>query len=527
MKIFFTIVSMVFVVSFDLQSQVTFSKHVAPIIFKHCVSCHRDGEIAPFSLSNYEEVSQMAYTIKAVVHTGTMPPWKAEQGYGDFLDERLLTQQEKEIISQWIDGGLEEGNKGDLPTLPDFPKGSQLGVPDLVLKLKNPWKIESNYKDNYRNFVLDLPIDQDYDVAAIEFRPGNAKVVHHALMWLDTTGESTSRDIAEPGDGYDGFGGPGFNPTLSYGGWVPGATSRFYPPGIGNKMYKSGKVLVQIHYAPSVTEEYDQSTINVFFKKNENNVRQVLEFPMSVSELENKPFIIPANERKKFRGSYFVPIDASIASIAPHQHLLGANAKAYAVTILGDTIPLVNIPSWDFNWQGAFTFQKLVKIPMFSTLYYEAEYDNTTDNPFNPNNPPKITRWGENTSDEMYLCYFHFLLYEPGDENIVMGPAKDTTISSVNYPYITGFPKSSIVEVYPNPAVVQSTIRIYNPIESFVSLKVISIDGVAQQVVLEPTLYSQGYHSVSLSSANLAIGKYLLQLHSPNGVHSSPLTIVK
>jgi hypothetical protein len=170
MKIFFTIL-FVLLYTANVFSQTTFNKHIAPIIFKHCVSCHRDGEIAPFPLTNYEEVSQMAYTIRAVTQSGSMPPWKAEKGFGHFLDERILTQEEKDAISKWIDEGLAEGNPSDLPILPNFPKGSQLGVPDMVLKLKNPWKIEGNSKDSYRNFVLDLPISEDVDIAAVEFRP--------------------------------------------------------------------------------------------------------------------------------------------------------------------------------------------------------------------------------------------------------------------------------------------------------------------------------------------------------------------
>jgi len=511
---------------FIVFAQTTFNKHVAPIIFKHCVSCHRDGEIAPFPLSNYEEVSQMALTIKAVTHAGTMPPWKAEKGFGDFLDERLMTQQEKDIISQWISEGMEEGNPSDLPQLPDFPKGSQLGVPDMVLQLKNPWKIEGNFKDSYRNFVLDLPMSEDYDIAAVEFRPGNTKVVHHALMWLDTTGEAKQLDDASPEEGYDGFGGPGFSPTLSYGGWVPGATSRFYPPGIGNKMYKNGKFLIQIHYAASVTEEFDQSTINIFFKKNEPSIRQIFETTITPEELK-QPFIIPANQKRIFIASYLVPIDVSVYALAPHQHLLGTKAKAYAVTFLGDTIPLVNIPKWDFNWQGAFTFQKLVKIPAFSTLHYEAEYDNTTENPFNPNTPPKVVTWGERTIDEMFLCYFHFMQYQDGDELIELGPKKDTVSSTTLNPEIIGMPKAMITEMYPLPVQTNSSIRMYNPYNSSISVTLTNLEGKKVATLIESEMFSEGYHTISLPFDQYTSGKYFVQLQSPNGVHTVPISILK
>jgi len=527
MKLLYITLSVFFVVSFHLHSQTTFNKDVAPIVFKHCVSCHRDGEIAPFPLSNYEEVSQMALTVRAVTKAGTMPPWKAEKSFGNFLDERILTAEEKEVIDKWIEQGLEEGNLADLPKLPDFPKGSQLGTPDLVLQLKSAWKINGDFKDSYRNFVLDIPIDKDYEIAAVEFRPGNTKVVHHALMWLDTTGEAMAKDNASPEDGYEGFGGPGFTPTLSYGGWVPGAASRFYPPGIGNKMFKNGKIVVQIHYAASATEEFDQSTINIFYKKNEPSTRQILEYSMAVNELVTKPFQIPANEKKAFKASYFVPLDVSLYSVAPHQHLLGTSAKAYAVTTLGDTIPLVSIPRWDFNWQGAFTFQKFVKIPMFSTLYYEAEYDNTIENPFNPNNPPLQIQWGERTVDEMFLCYFNFLPYEQGDELIELGPKNDTTISSVSNFEIIGFPKAMITEIYPNPAQSENIIRFYNPTYSTISVSINSLDGKFLGELMKPLLYPIGHHSISLQFKNILSGKYFIQLQSSNGIHTIPITILR
>jgi hypothetical protein len=192
-----------------------------------------------------------------------MPPWKAEPGFGDFLDERRLTDREIKTIADWSTAGSPEGNPKDLPAPPSFPDGWQLGKPDLVLEAPAPFDIPASGRDVYRCFVIPIPIDSTKTVAAVEFRPGNRKVVHHALFFLDSSGAARKKDEADSGPGYASFGGPGFLPTGSLGGWAPGAMPRKLPDGLGRRLPKGSDLVLQVHYHPDGKPEADQSMIGM------------------------------------------------------------------------------------------------------------------------------------------------------------------------------------------------------------------------------------------------------------------------
>lgn len=394
----------------------TFSEHIAKIIYAHCTVCHRDGEIAPFPLVSYHDVATRANLIAAVTGSGEMPPWKADRNYGSHADVRGLTADEIALLKQWADAGAPPGDLGNLPPAPTYAAGSQLGTPDLVLKMSEPYKHSG--KDIYRCFVLPTGLLADKEISAIEFRPGNPAIVHHALLFLDTAGAARKRDAADPGPGYTSFGGAGFTEAETYFPWVPGATPRLLPLGLSQKMYRNSDLVIQIHYAPIDHEESDQSSVNIFFAKTAPIQRPVMQFVMLPSMLNDGPFVIPANQVRRFTAEYQVPADVSVLAVAPHMHLLGREMKAYCVRPEGDTIPLVWIRDWDFHWQGGYTFRKLVKVPAGSTLVVESRYDNTPDNPSNPSSPPKSVAWGESTLDEMMVCYFFYTIYLPGDENV-------------------------------------------------------------------------------------------------------------
>lgn len=189
----------------------TYSEHVAPIIFSHCVSCHRPGEVGPFSLTNYEETKAKLQTVRYAVDNDIMPPWKPASGYGNFVGERRLTPIEKQTILNWIDAGAPEGDKSKMPNLPKFPTGSQLGTPDLVLQVPVKWQVKGDLQDVYRNFVIPTGLLEDKNIAAIEVRPGNKKVVHHVLLWNDISGKGRTLDAKDVTPGYEDFGGVGFN----------------------------------------------------------------------------------------------------------------------------------------------------------------------------------------------------------------------------------------------------------------------------------------------------------------------------
>lgn len=502
----------------------TYSEHVAPIIFKNCVSCHRTGEIAPFPLTNYSETVKKAQTIRYTVERGYMPPWKAAKNYGHFLDERALTADEKQTLLSWIDNGTPEGDVSKMPSLPTFPEGSLLGTPDLVLRIPVKFKITGNNQDVYRNFVVPTGLTENKNIAAIEVRPDNKKIVHHVLLWNDNTGAARNRDAQDSEVGYEEFGGPGIdNPVATYPGWAPGGMPRMYPPGIGLKMYKNSDLIIQMHYAPTSTDEEDQTTINIFFKK-ETNTREILEASILPDQLTGgyNAFVMPANKVSTFKGTLNVTQDVSVSGVFPHMHKLGANAKLYAVTPAKDTLKLINIPTWDFNWQGTYNYKNLQKIPRGSKVYYEATYDNTENNPNNPNIPPKTMSWGFKTSEEMYLCYVFFMPYKTGDENI----SQETTTDVEDQP-LQEKSDIDIKGISPNPASEQAILEFTMLKERSLSISVCDITGTTVDVISSNRIMPVGAHKEALNIQTLPSGVYICLVKINGNSVSIPFTVVR
>lgn len=498
----------------------TWSADVARIIYANCTSCHRSGEIAPFPLVTYEDVSDVAYSVKRAVQEREMPPWPPAKGHGTFVGNRSLTDAEIETITKWVDGGMPAGDLSSAPKPPTFPEGSQLGTPDLVLTMNETWTVQSNYKDVYRFFVLPTKLLQDRTVKAIEFRPGNAAVVHHVLYFLDTTGTARKKDAEDPLPGYSGFGDPGFESAVSFLGWVPGAQTRFYPPTIGSAMYKNSDLVIQVHYAPSKTEQTDRSLVNIFFHS-ADEVRQVQEFAMNPRQLvAGQQFQIPANKVQSFTTTFTIPYEISVIGVAPHMHLLGKNCRAYATTPKGDTIRLISVPQWDFHWQGGYTFKNPVRIPRGSKLFYEATYDNTMNNLENPNNPPKLVRWGESTTDEMLLCYFHWLPYQAGDESIDMETKLPTSVT--DFAQMRGF----AMEAHPSVTSGNVTLAVESTEDRSITFDIIDLSGRVIGSAITRTI-PQGISSITLPAESLAQGSYFVRASSPAGNTTCKVVVSK
>lgn len=498
------------------QENPTFSEHIAPIIYSKCTSCHRAGEIAPFPLVTYADVAQRSLTIAYVTQMRTMPPWKPVHGYGEFLGDRSLTDDQIALIDRWVKNGAQEGDASKTPPPPTFPAGSQLGVPDLILQMGEQWNIEDNFKDVYRFFVIPTNALETRPVAALEFRPGNPKVVHHVLYFQDTSGTARIKDAADPQAGYSGFGDPGFESVSSFLGWVPGAQQRFYPPTIGATMYKGSDLVLQIHYAPSDTKETDRSSVNVFFQKN-TAVREIQQTQLTPANLpKGQLFTIPANTKKTFSTQFTIPLNVSILGVAPHMHLLGRTAHAYAVTPTKDTIELVKVDDWDFHWQGGYAFKNLVRVPKGSVLHYDAEYDNTVDNPENPSDPPKLVRWGESTTDEMLLCYFFWLPYQPGDETMAM----ETTTSVAN-DNVAAVP----AVLSPNPAHGGTQLTFVVGMPTQVTIDVVDAMGSVIADVATNALFESGQHILPINAHAFARGAYFVRLRMNGSITSVPLMI--
>lgn len=486
-----------------------YSEDIAKIIYDNCTVCHRPGEIAPMPFTNYQQVSAYANTIESVTSIKYMPPWTPDPNYRHFLDERGLTNQEIQLIKDWVTNGVPQGNPSLEPPLPQFPTGSQLGTPDLVLSFAQEFTHQGNNQDQYQIMVLPSNLTQDKDIAAIEFRPGNKKIAHHAILALDTTGQARILDAQTPEYGYEGFGGFGFNALdINWATWVPGTNPTFSPMGIGRKLYKNSDVLIQMHYAPSPILEKDSSYINIFYSKNPVN-RYVSTAPLNTPlNLTNGPFVIGPNQIKTFHSTYSVPIDASLLSIGPHCHLLGKSWEVFAIKPTGDTIPLIKMDEWDFNWQGSFNFKKLIPIPAGSVIHAFGEYDNTINNPNNPNNPPQFMTWGESTNEEMFLVYFSFVPYRIGDENI--------TLSNDNIEGIVDL-TDKLYPVFPNPSNSEITIGFNLSSTSALEFMLYDLQGKEVLNISDRKNYFKGHHQKQIDISNLESGTYLIRIKTKKG----------
>jgi len=382
-------------------NSVTFTKDVAPILFNKCTSCHRTGEVAPFALESYKDTAKRAKTIASVVSKHVMPPWKAAPGPA-YMDECRLTDDQIGVIQQWAAEGAREGNPADLPALPQFPIGWRNGEPDLVISMPEAYTVPAEGRDIYRNFVIPTGFTQDKWLAAVEIRPGNRRVVHHVLVHLDVSGKARELDAKDPGPGYRTGGGIGFASAGQIGGWAPGNVARRWPDGIAMPVPAGSDVVIQVHYNLNGKPETDRTQVGLYFAKGPVDKRARL-FPLTGR------VNIPAGDADhRVTSSMPVPSDVTLRSVMPHMHLLGREMKIFATLPNGKELPLVHVPEWDFNWQMSYVFKQPVKLPRGSKVSLEARYDNSTDNPRNPNSPPKNVRWGEQTTDEMCLAYLNF-----------------------------------------------------------------------------------------------------------------------
>lgn len=422
----------------------TFEKDIAGIIYKNCTKCHNPNGIAPFSLTNYENIKKRAKTIAFVTRNRIMPPWPADPNYTHFVDEKLLSKNQIELIQNWVQTGCKSGDLSLAPQVPVYKYKSFLGKPDLVLEYKDTVFIKGNNLDQFYLMKFPFEISKDTIVRAVEFVPGNSKVVHHVnghIIQYDEGKKSNiyagkniiSSESIEADQVYkmlDVANDDGSYPILTQSAvnYLPGVLPTMYPEGLsGFRLHKQGAFLFKdIHYGPSTKDTFDVSRINVFFAKKipKRITRELQMGTLGVTDIE-PPLVIPPNEIKRFITKAKIKKDISILTINPHMHKLGKSFWAFAVTNVGDTIPLIRIRKWDFNWQYFYTFKKMVKIPAGSTIIVEGVFDNTIQNKNNPFHPPREVseRAGSmRASDEMFQFIITLMDYQKGDESISLEP---------------------------------------------------------------------------------------------------------
>jgi peroxiredoxin/mono/diheme cytochrome c family protein len=387
------------------NAKVTYHRDVAPILQERCQTCHRPGQVGPFSLTSYADAKSWATEIKEFTGNRQMPPWKAEPGHGEFQDVRRMDEREIRTIAEWVDAGAPEGNPKDAPPAKEWADGWMLGKPDLVLSMPAEYHVAATGSDDFRCFVLPTNLQEDRDVIAVEVRPGNPRVVHHVLNFVDTTGQGRKLDEKDPLPGYNsGPGGIGFLPSGAIGGWAPGNMPRFMPPGMGRRLPRNSDLVIQMHYHKTGKPETDRTTIGIYFAK-EPVKHQVHTFPLTNLRID----IPPGEPRHPVTQSVKLPWDATAISITPHMHLLGKEMKVTATLPDGTVKPMVWIKDWDYRWQDTYIYKEPVHLPRGTQLDLVAYYDNSSANPLNPNNPPRRVTFGEETTDEMCFAFIEYV----------------------------------------------------------------------------------------------------------------------
>lgn len=404
-KLLFILVS---IASAQLSAQLTY-KDVAPIFFKNCTSCHNEfGHGTPFL--NYTQTSTYALSIEDKLNDNEMPPWSPDSTYTRFLHERYISKAEKDLILDWIAGGAAKGDTTKAPTPPVYTKYQINATPDLELSIPT-FTSNASTDDSYVCFSLPSGLTQDRIVRAFEIVAGNPSIVHHVIVNVDTLATTT-----------DDLSGHCYNITgdFSLGGFAPGAPPTIFPSRaplkMGIKIKKGSKIVLQIHYPVGSAGEKDNTKIRIYFYPlGTTGIRPVV----VATPLQNWSLNIPANTVKTFTASY-PPVGSlpnlSVFATFPHSHKLATTIVNCAYKG-NDTIPLIRIKQWDFNWQGYYTYRKLVKIPAGYKLFSSHVYDNTTNNP-NNSVPPVDVKAGTSTGDEMLFDSFQYLAYQAGDENI-------------------------------------------------------------------------------------------------------------
>ncbi|MFZ6011343.1 MAG: c-type cytochrome [Bacteroidota bacterium] len=415
--------------------KLNFYDDIQSLIHQSCASCHRPGGGAPFSLITYDDVNKRADFIRDVITSRYMPPWRPNDHYTTFANKRSLSDQEINKITAWIDAGTPKGKvktQAEKELLKKISDGTTYGrSPDLTLKMKYPYKVKGDRVERFMVFKIPFELAAAENVEAIEFTTNNKKIIHHANFAIHPV-EDTKIDLYKTADSinlntsrhlYDQWL-PYKKEMTYYGGWIPGTSYESYPENMGWVMPKRGVILLTIHFSPSSKEEESINGVNFFFKKSPIT-RKVKVISLGSGGIGEDdifpPLLLFANQVQ----THHLRIanareDITVLYVWPHMHYLGKEFKAFALHE-SDTIPLVHIPAWDFRWQEIYRYKKPVVLKKGDIVNVFGTYDNTENNPLNPNRPPKFVESSDDmrSDQEMLTMLLVYVVYEPGDEKLI------------------------------------------------------------------------------------------------------------
>jgi len=388
-------------------SAVTFTKDVAPILYKNCAACHRAGEIAPMSLMTYKEVRPWAKSIRERVVDRSMPPWSADPKYGHWANDPRLSEQEIKTISAWVDAGAPKGEDKDLPPMPEFAEGWTIGTPDAVVEMQEEYTVPADGTVQYLYFSMPTGFTEDKWIQAMEIRPGNRSVVHHVIAYAQ---DANVKDTRPGGEGDLRAG------RTHLGGITPNKTGIVYGPGTARLIKKGSNIVFQMHYTTNGVVTKDRTKIGFVFAKEPGKKALI------TGNAINARFAIPAGDPNyEIKASKMFDENVLITSFMPHMHVRGKSFTYTAVYPDGRSEILLDVPKYDFNWQHTYIPKQAIALPKGTRLDCVAHYDNSAKNKFNPD-PAHDVRWGDQTWEEMMIGWFTYTR-DPGQP-------KDTAASA-------------------------------------------------------------------------------------------------
>jgi hypothetical protein len=390
---------------------VTFNRDIAPIFYKECATCHRPGQAGPFDLITYTDAKKRAGQIGEVTQSRFMPPWLPEHGIQPLADERRLNAEQVGLIQQWVADGAPEGDTADLPAVPLWTDGWQLGPPDLVVTMPETYTLPADGKDIYRNFVIPVASSKDRHVRALEFR-ADTKAIHHAFLRLDRSYQCRKMDAQDKEPGFGGMETPIGAEDMGghFMSWQPGRGPTRIPEGLAFTLPAGADLVLQFHMQPTGKPEPIRPSIGFYFTD-----QAATNKPMKLS-LSSFAIDIPANSSNfAIEDSYLLPVDVDLLAVLPHTHYLGKRLEGYAILPDGARQDLLLIKDWDFNWQSDYRFVHPVALPKGTRLAMRYIFDNTTNNVRNPNHPPIRVKYGLQSTDEMGELWFQVLTRNKND----------------------------------------------------------------------------------------------------------------
>jgi mono/diheme cytochrome c family protein len=368
------------------DAPVTFTKDVAPILYKNCVECHRPTMFAPMSLVTFDEARPWARSIKQRVTARTMPPWGADPAHGTFKNDPRLSEADIETIAKWVEAGAPKGEDKDLPAAPQLVEGWTIGKPDAVFTMDEEFTIPPTGAIPYKYFRVPTNLTEDKWIQAIEIKPGARAQVHHVIAFTQPAGSPL-----KPGGE--------LGPT-NIGGVTPNKPGLVFAPGVARLLRGNSDIVMQIHYTTNGTETKDRTTVGIIYATQPPT--KIAAGGMAI----NPRFVIPANDgNAEVKATTTLARDTTLTAMTPHMHVRGKDMTYIAHYPDGTSETLLSVPKWDFNWQITYMLATPKVLPKGTQLEVIAHYDNSANNKFNPD-PSKDVRWGDQTWEEMMIGFF-------------------------------------------------------------------------------------------------------------------------